>query len=93
MVSVFQDESSGAKIEMHLFYGFGDSGSIAGRFSGYATRELATANIVAEWTDMDIGSTPGDLGMYAVTVLSGQEFVDELTKRGILHECGYWIAT
>jgi hypothetical protein len=92
MTNRFKDESSGAEIEMHQYYGFGDSGSLAGSFQGYPTREAAVEAIKKDH-DCELGLTPDDLGHYAIAVLSGQEFVDELAKRGILNDVGYWLAT
>jgi hypothetical protein len=93
MTNRFKDETSGAEVEMHLFYGFGDSGSLAGSFAGYPTREAAIVDINKEWPDVVCGTKPEDLGHMAIAVLSGQEFVDELKKRGILDDLGYWLAT
>lgn len=76
----FKDEPTGAKIHKNLFYGFGDSGSLAGSFLGYHSRDEAIRAIRQEDYpgDMEIGTTAEQLGDSAVTVLSGQEYVDRL---------------
>lgn len=86
----FHDESTGFLIHENLFYGIGDSGSMAAWEK--PTREEAIEEVkrVYEMTDAQIGTSGKDLGEYAVTVLNGREYVEELKERGILGEIGHW---
>lgn len=79
----FLDECSGCQVQENLYYGFGDSGYIAGSFAGYISREHAIYDIKKQgdgdyW--FDIGTKPTDLGSCAVTVLSGREYVDRIKE-------------
>lgn len=75
----FHDESTGANIHEAMFYGFGDSGYIAGNFCGYLSRESAIKDISEGADDVSwIGTKPEDLGNEAITVLSGREYIDRL---------------
>lgn len=75
----FHDEPTGAKLQEGLYYGFGDSGFLAGRFDGYITREDAIKDISEGAEDTSwIGTKPEDLGHEAITVLSGREYIDRL---------------
>ncbi len=76
----FLDESTGAKIYPDRFYGFGDSGSLAGSFGGYILRIKAIKEIQKEYEDCELGTQPTDLGSYAITVLSGEEYVNRLKE-------------
>jgi hypothetical protein len=76
----FHDEPTGAKIYEAMFYGFGDSGFLAGSFEGYTTREAAIKEISEGAEDVSwIGTKPEQLGSEAITVLSGREYIDRLT--------------
>lgn len=87
----FHDESTGAKIHEAMFYGFGDSGYIAGSFEGYTTREAAIKDISEGAEDVSwIGTKPEDLGSEAITVLSGREYVDRLKTLDELSVYGNW---
>lgn len=93
----FLDEESGCEILETRFYGFSDSGGIAGGFQGYTNREDAINAIRNEYELMEcqIGTDAADLGGYAVTVLSGREFVDQLYwlcegNRNQLTDFGRW---
>lgn len=74
----FKDDSTGAKIYKTRFYGFGDSGFLAGDFAGYDLREQAVTAIQAIFDGLEIGTKPEHLGEYGVTVLSGEEYVNRL---------------
>lgn len=90
----FKDESTGAKVYKDKFYGFGDSGFLAGSFAGYDSREEAVRKIQAEYPDCELGLKPEDLGSYGVTVLSGDEYVNRLRvvsdPGGCLMDYGSW---
>jgi hypothetical protein len=64
------DEQSGLFVYEKLFYGFGDSGSMAGY--DYPTREDAIEYVKKEYemTEDQIGTKPEQLGDCAVTVSS-----------------------
>lgn len=75
----FHDEPSGAKIQEGLYYGFGDSGFLAGSFDGYISRDDAIKDIAEGAEDVSwIGTKPEQLGAEAITVLSGREYIDYL---------------
>lgn len=97
----FFDDASGAKIQKDKFYGFSDAGGLAGSFSGYDTRREAIADIMDKYdihfieADSYFGATPEDLGDNAVTVLSGEEYVNRLKficgDLQPLSFYGYWV--
>lgn len=74
----FIDTDCGCHIKEDHYYGFGDSGSMWTSFDGCKTAEEAIAEIKKDWSDVDIGTNPEDLGYSAVTVLTGRQFVDRL---------------
>ena len=90
----FKDEATGAKVYKDRFYGFGDSGSMAGSFAGYDTREEAIRKIKVDYADCELGTKPDHLGEYAITVLSGEEYVERLRdickEGGCLMDYGSW---
>lgn len=97
----FHDEASGAKIQENRFYGFGDSGSLAGSFEGYETRDAAIDDILRiyndesgyGWKREEIGTQPWHLSEFATTVLSGREFVERLKVIERHHDIsiyGHW---
>lgn len=77
---VFWDEQSGIDIKRERFYGFGDAGGIAGGGQGHETREAAIHAVMADddCSEAVIGVKPDQLGDNAVTVLSGDEYVQRL---------------
>ena len=75
----FYSIDSGAKVHENRFYGFGDSGSMAGEFSGYETVELAIEDMEKNGLRKnDYSTDPVDLGGFSVAILSGRQFVDQL---------------
>jgi hypothetical protein len=85
---VFFDETSGANIQRDRYYGFCDSGGLAGKFEGYATRQECIDHCTRGWFG-DISGQPEELGAVAVCALSGEEFVNRLMQVDELSEYGY----
>lgn len=77
----FFDEQSGATLKLNRYYGFGDAGSLAGSFEGYATLDEAIQDIRKEYPEDQLGTAPEQLGEVAICILSGTQFAERLTKK------------
>ena len=81
-MSKFYDEQSGATLAMDRYYGFLDSGGLAGSFDGYDSRAEVVAAMAAEFYVYDVGTKPEQLGDSGICVLTGREYVNQLLTLG-----------
>jgi hypothetical protein len=88
----FFDEESGATLEMDRYYGFSDSGGIAGSHEGYPTAGHAIAAIGEEYgAPVDISCSPEDLGSFQIAVITGQQYVDRIQAVDVLSTYGHFV--
>lgn len=91
MTQKFFDEQSGAILHMDRYYGFCDAGGLAGSFDGHVSAELASAVISHEYEGCTVSTDPKELGSEAIVVMTGQQFVNELSTRGSLSDWGHFV--
>lgn len=96
----FNDADNGCLlIQEDRFYGFYDCGGVTDN-NGFATLDEAIAAIQKDFDDAYSTTTlittdPEQLGVYAVAVLSGRQFVDRLYEicgysQELFHDYGTW---
>ncbi len=75
-------DECGCAIYEDQYYGFFDSGGVAGSFIGYLTARHAFMSILASgeghWKPEDITIGAEHLGEAAVAIMSGREYINKL---------------